>query len=225
MNRMRARDAVRRAAGPHRQVQPLLCGCGLISRRISPSIDQICVPSRSDSTLRGELPTARCGPRITFASSKQTDIASRASSSRIATFLNRLSKKVPRVLSCRLARRDNGCFKHFINQLKLCSLPRTVAINWGLRSSDRRRRSAACIRILHVTPVDRSTSPCLSILRNHHHDPFCRHRRSGRRHCSACVFAGRGRRWPRHRKEDACRPASVRARRDRRGTRGPVRGH
>jgi hypothetical protein len=29
MNRMRACDAVRRAAGPHRQVQPFLSGCGL----------------------------------------------------------------------------------------------------------------------------------------------------------------------------------------------------
>ena len=72
MNRMRACDAVRRAAGPHRQVQPFLSGCGLGSRRISPSIDQLCVRSRSDSTLRGELPTARCGPRITFVSSKWT---------------------------------------------------------------------------------------------------------------------------------------------------------
>ena len=65
-------DAVRRAAGPHRQVQPFLSGCGLGSRWISPSIDQVCVRSRSDSTLRGELPTARCGPRITFVSSKWT---------------------------------------------------------------------------------------------------------------------------------------------------------
>jgi hypothetical protein len=72
MNRMRACDAVRRAAGPHRQVQPFLSGCGLGSRRISPSIDQLCVRSRSDSTLRGKLPTARCGPRITFVSSKWT---------------------------------------------------------------------------------------------------------------------------------------------------------
>ena len=72
MNRMRACDAVRRAAGPHRQVQPFLSGCGLGSRRISPSIDQLCVRSRSDSTLRGELPTARYGPRITFVSSKWT---------------------------------------------------------------------------------------------------------------------------------------------------------
>ncbi len=72
MNRMRACDAVRRAAGPHRQVQPFLSGCGLGSRRISPSIDRIYVQSRSDSTLRGELPTARCGPRITFVSSKWT---------------------------------------------------------------------------------------------------------------------------------------------------------
>ena len=72
MNRMRACDAVRRAAGPHRQVQPFLSGCGLGSRRISPSIDQLCVRSRSDSNLRGELPTARCGPRITFVSSKWT---------------------------------------------------------------------------------------------------------------------------------------------------------
>jgi hypothetical protein len=69
---MRACDAVRRAAGPHRQVQPFLSGCGLGSRWISPSIDQICVRSRSDSTLRGELPTARCGPRITFVISKWT---------------------------------------------------------------------------------------------------------------------------------------------------------
>ena len=45
---------------------------GFGSRRISPSIDQLCVRSRSDSTLRGELPTARCGPRITFVSSKWT---------------------------------------------------------------------------------------------------------------------------------------------------------
>jgi hypothetical protein len=72
MNRMRACEAVRRAAGPHRQVQAFLSGCGLGSRRISPSIDQLCVRSRSVSTLRGELPTARCGPRITFVSSKWT---------------------------------------------------------------------------------------------------------------------------------------------------------
>ena len=72
MNRMCACDAVRRAAGPHRQVQPFLSGCGLGSRWISLSIDQLCVRSRSDSTLRGELPTARCGPRITFVSSKWT---------------------------------------------------------------------------------------------------------------------------------------------------------
>src|SRR3984885_14063922 len=71
-NRMCACDAVRRAAGPHRQVQPFLSGCGLGSRWISPSIDQLCVRSRSDSNLRGELPTARCGPRITFVSSKWT---------------------------------------------------------------------------------------------------------------------------------------------------------
>jgi hypothetical protein len=70
--RFRACDAVRRAACPHWQVQPFLSGCGLGARRISPSIDQICVRSRSDSTLRGELPTARCGPRITFVSSKWT---------------------------------------------------------------------------------------------------------------------------------------------------------
>jgi hypothetical protein len=69
---MRACDAVRRAAGPHRQVQPFLSGYGLGSRWISSSIDQICVRSRSDFTLRGELPTARCGPRITFVSSKGT---------------------------------------------------------------------------------------------------------------------------------------------------------
>jgi hypothetical protein len=31
-----------------------------------------CVRRRSDSTLRGELPTARCGPRITFVSSEWT---------------------------------------------------------------------------------------------------------------------------------------------------------
>jgi Tn3 transposase DDE domain len=30
---------------------------------------------------------------------------------------------------------------------------------------------------------------CLRVLKNHHHDPFCRHRRSGRGHCSACLFA------------------------------------
>jgi hypothetical protein len=50
-------DAVRRAAGPHRRVQPLLSGCWLGSRRISPNIDQLSVRSRSDATLRGELPT------------------------------------------------------------------------------------------------------------------------------------------------------------------------
>jgi hypothetical protein len=72
MNRMRACDAVRRAAGPHREVQPYLSGCGLGSRRISPSIDQLFVRSRSDSTLRAELPTARYGTRITFVSSKWT---------------------------------------------------------------------------------------------------------------------------------------------------------
>jgi len=66
MNPMRACDAVRRAAAPHRQVQPFLSGCGLGSRRISPSIDQLCVRRRGDSTLRGELPTARWGPRITL---------------------------------------------------------------------------------------------------------------------------------------------------------------
>jgi hypothetical protein len=69
---MRECDAVRRAAGPHRQVQPFLSGCGIGSRRISPSIDQLCVRSRGDSTLRRELPTARCGLRITFVSSKWT---------------------------------------------------------------------------------------------------------------------------------------------------------
>jgi hypothetical protein len=69
---MRACDAVRRAAGPHRQVQPFLSGCGLGSRRISSSIHQICVRSRSASTLGGELPTPRCGLRITFVSSKWT---------------------------------------------------------------------------------------------------------------------------------------------------------
>ena len=38
---------------------------------ISPSIDRyIC--KHSDSTLRGELPTARCGLRITFVSSRWT---------------------------------------------------------------------------------------------------------------------------------------------------------
>ena len=69
---MRACDAVRRAAGPHRQVQPFLSGCGLGSRRISPSIDQLCVRSRSDSTLRGEMPPARCCLRIKFVSSTWT---------------------------------------------------------------------------------------------------------------------------------------------------------
>jgi hypothetical protein len=72
MNRIRACDAVRRAAGPHRRVQPFLSGCGLGSRWISPSIHQIFVRSRSDSPLRGELPAARCGRRITFVSSKWT---------------------------------------------------------------------------------------------------------------------------------------------------------
>jgi hypothetical protein len=47
-----------------------------------------------------------------------------------------------------------------------------------LSSSDRHRRSPGCIRILYVIPVDRSTSSCLRVLKNHHHDPFCRHRRS-----------------------------------------------
>jgi hypothetical protein len=70
MNRMRACDAVRLAVAPHRQVQPFWSGCGLGSRRISSSIHQICVRSRSASTLGGELPAARCGPRITFVSSK-----------------------------------------------------------------------------------------------------------------------------------------------------------
>ncbi len=73
MNRMRPCDAVRRApVAPHRRVQPFSSGCGLGSRRISPSIDQLFVRSRSDSTLGGELPTARCGPRITFVSSMWT---------------------------------------------------------------------------------------------------------------------------------------------------------
>jgi hypothetical protein len=43
MNRTRACDAVRRPVAPHRQVQPFVSGCGLGSRRISPSIDQLCV--------------------------------------------------------------------------------------------------------------------------------------------------------------------------------------
>ena len=62
MNRMRVCDSVRRAAGPYRQVQPFLAVCGLGSQRISLSILQICVRSGSAPTLRGELPTARCGP-------------------------------------------------------------------------------------------------------------------------------------------------------------------
>ena len=69
---MRACDTIRQAAGPHRQVQPFLSSCGLGSRRISPSIDQLFVRSRGDFTLRGERPTARCGLRITFVSSKST---------------------------------------------------------------------------------------------------------------------------------------------------------
>ena len=69
---MRACDTVRRAVAPNRQVQSFLSGCGLGSRRISSSINQLCVRNRSDSTLRGELPTARCGPRITIASSNWT---------------------------------------------------------------------------------------------------------------------------------------------------------
>ena len=45
------------------------------------------------------------------------------------------------------------------------------------------------IRILNAFPVGRSTSSCLRVLKNHHGDPFCRHRLSGRRHCIACLFA------------------------------------
>jgi hypothetical protein len=203
MNRMRACDAVRRAVAPHRQVQPLLSGCGLGSRRIAPSIDQLYVRSHSDSPLRGERPTARCGPRITFVSSKWTtrnvdqvpnteafanlpqfdssgrketaqqsipaeplhplmpaqsaaiqplenpgqlgrdrglSLANEPTGTNVDRYrqqgcfienchaLKPLSKKVPRVLSCRLARRDNGSFKHFINQLRLCSLPRRISL-------------------------------------------------------------------------------------------------
>ena len=72
MNRMSACNAVRRAMAPHRQVRPFLSGRGLGSGRISPSIHQICVGSRSASTQRGELPTARCGPRIKFVLSNWT---------------------------------------------------------------------------------------------------------------------------------------------------------
>ena len=151
----------------------------------------------SDSTLRGELPTARCGPRITFVSSNRTtrkvdqvpnteafaNLPQFGSGGRKETAqqsipaeplhplmpglgvaiqtledpgqlgrdrglslakdptainvdrnrqqgffienchaLKPALEKAPWVLSCRLARRKNGSFKHFINQLRLCSL-------------------------------------------------------------------------------------------------------
>ena len=49
------------------------------------------------------------------------------SSSRIATLLNRPSKNAPQVCSSRLASRESGSFKHFMNQLRLCNRSRAVA--------------------------------------------------------------------------------------------------
>ena len=45
------------------------------------------------------------------------------------------------------------------------------------------------LRILCIVPVGRSNSACLRVIKNHHPDQFFRHRRSGRRHGSACLFA------------------------------------
>ena len=41
--------------------------------------------------------------------------------------LKRSSKNAPRTLSCRLASRESGSFKHFMNQLRLCRRSRAVA--------------------------------------------------------------------------------------------------
>src|SRR5271157_1859491 len=54
-------------------------------------------------------------------------VASNDSSSRIATLLNRPSKNAPRVCSSRLASRESGSFKHFMNQLRLCNRSRALA--------------------------------------------------------------------------------------------------
>ncbi len=41
--------------------------------------------------------------------------------------LNRPLKNAPRVCSSRLASRESGSFKHFMNQLRLCNRWRAVA--------------------------------------------------------------------------------------------------
>jgi hypothetical protein len=47
---------------------------------------------------------------------------------------NRPSKKAPRAFSSRFTRRDNGSFKHFMNQLRLASRCRDVATQAGFLS-------------------------------------------------------------------------------------------
>ena len=73
MNRMRPCDAVRRSVGPQTGgFSRSRLAAGFDPGGFPRSIDQLFVRSRSDSTLGGELPTARCGPRITFVSSMWT---------------------------------------------------------------------------------------------------------------------------------------------------------
>ena len=71
-------------------------------------------------------------PAATGFRSMYAAMARRASSSRIATLLKRPSKNAPRTLSCLLASRDNGSFRHFMNQLMLCNRSRAVATHPGI---------------------------------------------------------------------------------------------
>src|ERR1017187_5219685 len=66
-------------------------------------------------------------PAATGFRSMYAHVARSASSSSIATLLKRLSKNAPRVLPWRLASRDSGSFKHFVNQLRHCKRVSVVA--------------------------------------------------------------------------------------------------
>ena len=72
MNRIRACVAVRRVRAPTGRFSRSYLAAGLDPGGFPRASARYVCGARTDSTLRGELPTARCGLRITFVSSKWT---------------------------------------------------------------------------------------------------------------------------------------------------------
>ncbi len=67
-----------------------------------------------------------------------------------ATLLKRPSKNAPRFCSSRLASRERGSFRHFMNQLRLCSRIRAIATDgpWFSRAFTHSSETATACRAL-----------------------------------------------------------------------------